>query len=274
MRIGHAAIESADSPLDIMETSAPSMSLAIAGIVFLVIAWVFAILFVLWWRSGKSDRAAQRWDWAWRIAVGVFVFAVGIGVALLLIRYLAGAILLKLIHHYDVDFLGVEVTLESLQLNPFNGILKASGLVIENPPGYRTSHLLSVDSLHFDVDIAPIILSLTKHIVISAVEVHNVSVIYETGFTTSNINDVIKKLGIKGSTSGSGDRKVSLHKTDLTGITAKAAASLFGAPGVTVSVADIRYQDFEAQTKTSVADDIVKLLLDSVLKSVKVAFGR
>lgn len=253
----------------IEENVSPRLSVAIAGLVCVTGAFVFSIALVTRWAYGKDDIGLTRCSSALQKLAIALLVASCICILILLVQYYAGAVLQRLIEQYSVAFLGVSVRLRRLQVNPFIGAVLASGLEISNPTGYRTDHLATADSLYFDIDMAPLVFSLAHHIVIDSVMVRGVHVNYERGLSSSNIDVIIDRLGLG---QGEGTRKVSLHAVDIMDVKAKAAVSVVGTPGLTLSVGDVKYTDFEGETGKSYSDDIVKVILATVLKSAGAAF--
>eukprot|EP00913_Durusdinium_trenchii_P000971 g897.t1 len=79
--------------------------------------------------------------------------------------YFAGALMKKWLMEYDVAFLGVDVSVDRIVLNPWFGTLLATNLTIGNPPGYTSQHLAHVQRLFINVDMGSLVKSLAhRHI--------------------------------------------------------------------------------------------------------------
>ncbi len=90
---------------------------------------------------------------------------------------------------YGPQYTGVSVKLEKVELSPENGQGKLSGLIVGNPPGYKTDAAFKLGSIAIDIDIS----SLTSDtIVIKSITIDAPDVTYEFGEGGSNV-DVIGK---------------------------------------------------------------------------------
>ncbi|HLO93743.1 MAG TPA: hypothetical protein VK195_05450 [Burkholderiaceae bacterium] len=80
--------------------------------------------------------------------------------------------------------IGAPIQLRGVHIDPRTGAGELQGLVIGNPPGFRTPHLLQVQRVRVQVDVS----TLTQSVVlINAIEIEAPDVIYEKGATQTNI---------------------------------------------------------------------------------------
>ena len=94
----------------------------------------------------------------------------------------------RLVHRAIVEqgsaLIGAPIQLEGVHIDPRTGAGELRGLVIGNPPGFKTPHLLKVQRVRVQVDVS----TLTQPVVvINAVEIEAPDVIYEKGATQTNI---------------------------------------------------------------------------------------
>merc|ERR1719242_1192189 len=103
----------------------------------------------------------------------------------------------------DSSMLGVKVELGDLQLDPSSGLVEVSGLTVHNPEGYYSEYLLHADKVVVDIDMQKLIYSFGKEIDVEEMVFDGVDVIYEKSLTTSNLNDLLKKLSSEEESKGS-----------------------------------------------------------------------
>lgn len=178
--------------------------------------------------------------------------------------YLSGAMIKEAIEHFDVSFLGVDILMESLDVNVFTGKVKLNGISIHNPGGYATVWLLKADAIKIDLLPSSLIFSFGKHVVCNSVLVDGISVIYERSWTSSNLADVLGFLN----TAKMGEFKVTIHKVDVADIRGKATSSLFTGVNVPLDVQDMHYDDFTSQVGKMGVAGVIKTLLTRILENV------
>lgn len=269
----------------IEEKAAPTLGWAIVTLILAAAGWA-ALVFSAWYacRGRSEGQRCSKCGALPLLLLALGLVAGGAALAVLVLQNLAGALLLGLIERFDLSFLGVKVRLGELRLNPFIGVLNATDLVIANPPGYRSDFLLKVNAVSLDIDMAPLLLSLGRRVIVDHLSLRHGRVNYERALTTSNVDDVLSRLRqgmgmVDGGDAGAwaakvGRFRVSLHGVDIEGVRARAAFDLPHSPGMTVALADIRYADFEEETGSSAGSDIIRILLATLLKSATEAFAR
>jgi len=251
----------------------PSFTWAVVALMCALLGWAVGVAVVSRWMYGKDDVGLSRCHSYMQKATIVLLVMVGVCALILLIQYWAGAVVHMLIDKYSVAFLGVPIHLDRLQVNPFTGRVLATGIKLGNPPGFKTEQLAVADTVYGDVDMFPLVFSLAHRIPIDALIVKGAFVNYEKTMSTSNIDKFLDHLGVsKGG--GASSRKVLMHQIEIEDVKAKATLALLGAtPGVTVSVGDIHFKDFMAQEGATVVDDIIEVVLATLFKTVRNAFG-
>ncbi|MGM9515020.1 hypothetical protein ACS5PK_12265 [Roseateles sp. DB2] len=119
------------------------------GVFALLVLLALAVAAGLWWLHGNLDRLVQR-----------------------------------AIVEQGSALIGAPIQLQGVHIDPRTGAGELRGLVIGNPPGFKTPHLLQVQRVRVQLDIG----TLTQPVVvIQAVEIEAPDVIYEKGATQTNI---------------------------------------------------------------------------------------
>lgn len=169
-------------------------------------------------------------------------------------------------------------------------------LVIGNLPGFKSDYLFKLGQVGIDVDIRGAIVSAFRKndpvdIDITRVLVQTVHVIYERSLCSSNVEALLDFIAGSDSESeesedevehasrgpprrsrGPGIR-VNVRKTDIEDIQLEAALTIgkkYGLDGVVVQVAPLHYNDFSEEVGKAQVQIIVQLLVQSILRSVRV----
>jgi len=204
-------------------------------------------------------------------------------VLLLLALLFSGRFLKQMIEHYDVAFLGVQVHLNELDVNPFAGVVSAEGLTIFNPSGWKTDHLLTASSIYIKLNMLDLMYSLVDKMVVKSmlsvdVEellVKGVNVVYEKSLHTSNVYEVLEHVKEALHTNRSSPSNITpessgllnLQKVAMLDVTAKAA--LYGVGGVNLVVPSITENNFSQKIGSDHSVSfVVDLLLDMLLTNV------
>lgn len=82
---------------------------------------------------------------------------------------------------------GVPVKINSLTINPVNGIVSIRNFVVGNPKGYESPHAVKLEKFHVDVDMSTLA---AKKLVIEKIQVNGLEVNYETLLLTDNIRTI------------------------------------------------------------------------------------
>jgi len=98
------------------------------------------------------------------------------------------------IEHLDQKLLGVNVDFGSLVVRPQRGIVEIKSLTIENSSGYWSDYMFHAEQVVIDVDVLAYSLSFAQRVVIEKIELKGVDFIWEKGFMTSNVKDILNHL--------------------------------------------------------------------------------
>jgi len=215
----------------------------------------------------------------------VLFMTIGLPIALWALAAFLGRSIKFGIETCDRLFIGTDVTIKRLETNIFQGVIVIDGLEIENPKEgkYNSQYLLRAGLVHIDLDVTALICSFFRHIKIEKIEFKNVDVIYEKGWTSSNVQDVLAFLKGRGRDPGGAEgqegdsegketaastTQITLHEVVVEDVGARLQAQVLGDRGCRVSVGDIVYKDFAEEVGESTAGPIIQVLLKSVLKTV------
>jgi hypothetical protein len=206
------------------------------------------------------------------------------------------------IEEFDRDVMGVDIEIGDLHPDVVHGIIHIEDLVVRNPAGWDSPYLLRAGVLHIDFDMQELILSGFTKVEVEKLQFKDVSVIYEKGWRGSNVQDVLdfmdkRDKALKASTQppattedkSAGKGKVScgnskkekekqstiedeasfkLHKVKIKDVGMRVQGQMMGGRGFLLSIGDIAYQDFSKEVGDYFLDDIVQVLLKSVLKTM------
>ena len=155
------------------------------------------------------------------------------------------AIVLRAITRYGSQMTGAKVSVDAVQLRSTDGIGVVRGLVVGNPPGFRTPHALKVGVIEVEVAVRtltdPVIV--VKRIVIDAPDLN-----YEKGDTMTNFDAIQQNIarslasgspGEKGVT-GTPPRKLIVEELLIRGAHARATAPTLLGKTVSATLPDVR----------------------------------
>jgi uncharacterized protein involved in outer membrane biogenesis len=175
------------------------------------------------------------------------------------------------------DLIGARVSLEAVHIRPADGVGELHGLVIGNPPGFKSTHALKVQRVSLRLDIA----SLTRPvIVIHDLEVLGPDVIYEQGERRSNFDAILanidKRSGDGGTarepTQGGGKRFI-LERFSLRDARAQASATVVGSKTVSLNVPAIELRDLGRAQGGLTAAQLGQALGQALQRRLALAFA-
>ncbi|MBL8384575.1 MAG: hypothetical protein JNM90_15955 [Burkholderiales bacterium] len=145
------------------------------------------------------------------------------------------------IEKYGSAMTGAKVSVESVRIAPADGRGVIRGLVVGNPPGFRTAHLAQVGEIEIAIDLA----SLTgAAITVRKIGVRAAHLIYEKGDAMTNVDAVQKNIADylgpskPGARDGEG-RKLIVEELAITGTRAEASAAFMDGKTVGVKLPDL-----------------------------------
>jgi len=192
------------------------------------------------------------------------------------------------IETYDTAVIGVDVEIGKLSVNPFEGVIIADGLTIDNPKGYKSDYLLNAKLVHIDFDMKSLIFSGFSQCKVQKFVLQRVDIIYEKTWSSSNVHDVLQFL--EGDHSEDKDKKaaeeakkrkaeaskknkkdamnVELQEVLVEDVGLRLQGQMIGGHGARLALADIKFDNFTKEVGSGYMDDIVKVLLKSIMKTV------
>lgn len=184
-----------------------------------------------------------------------------------------GRLVEEAIEHFDKEFVGVDINFGSLDVNARLGIVEVHNLTIHNPEGYWSEHFLHAESCLIDIDMEAYVTSFGKKIIIEELMFKNVSVIWERGFSMSNMKEIMdflhksdKKEAPKEQPKTNKEKPV-LKKVHLQGVSMKIASWALAGCGATLVAADLNFDDFSEEIKDGKLE-FLPLLVTTLIKSI------
>lgn len=135
----------------------------------------------------------------------------------------------------------VSVTLAEAEVKPAQGRATLRGLVVGNPPGFKTDHAFAVGAIAVKIDAATI----TKDVVIvTEVVVQDLKANYELGANGSNIDAIRKNVErLAGGGSPGDGPKIIIEDLYIRGGTLTVSAAALGGKTLTMPLPDIHLSD-------------------------------
>lgn len=115
-------------------------------------------------------------------------------VLLILLVLFLGNIVKGTLETFGPKLVGVPIQVEKVRVNPFTGVAHVKALSIGNPEGFHTPSMIEMDELKVVLSLPSLF---TDTIVIKQILIEEPRVTYERSLTSSNINELQKKLAKK-----------------------------------------------------------------------------
>lgn len=191
-------------------------------------------------------------------------------------RSVVGGAAKRAVERIDKYLLGVDSSVEVVDINPFLGKLTCNRIILSNPHGYESPYLLKAAQLHITIDMKEYFRSRFYHLSIEKLILTDIQVHYEHGKGgRSNTHDVIQYL-TDGDTPDAGEQpqatpwlyrdvRVSLHEFKIQDLVVQLHHL---GPLHTVDCSDICYKDYDTEVGDSVIEDLAIFLLKTILKTV------
>eukprot|EP00439_Symbiodinium_sp_Y106_P023122 s2208_g2.t2 len=254
----------------------------VASLCFAAFATCGALVLGSWFLCRSHHKENYHPSLGFKVALCLFLATVVAAAFWLAAWYFAGAVLKKWLMAYDTSFLGVEVYVDRIALNPFLGTVLVQNMTLGNPEGYTSEYLAKdaprgiwfrVRELYVNVNMGESVRSLGHRLTLDQAHVRGVDVVFERALTTSNVEDVLDRLGViqhfapptgKGSQGFHVDLHV--HEVQSSDVWVRAKLNLQGMYGILTQVPNISWHDFETQTLS------LKLLAQSLHAAVALQF--
>jgi len=178
------------------------------------------------------------------------------------------------IDEFGPEVVGVDVDVKYSYVSILRGIVDIRDLVVSNPSGYQTPYLLRAGRILVDLDSSKLYGSCCNldHVTVSTIELQDVDIVLETKakgiWGTSNVQEVIDFMEDKGTVDlNEKPPNLTLYELNVKNVRVHLRYDqLLGATS-TIAIADMHYQSFSKQVGSYAVDDIIKIILKSILKS-------
>lgn len=155
---------------------------------------------------------------------------------------------------------GVPMSLRSFTVSPFTGGVRLRGLVVGNPPGYRTPSAMELGDVRVRVNLRSL---LSDTVVVEHVVVRKAHATYEFGPGGSNVSVIQKKAASFGgaSTGGGGPgKRVLIKEFRFEGGRARLSAPFLAGKAVEVAIPDIRLENIGGERGVSPAQAAAEMI--------------
>lgn len=208
------------------------------------------------------------------VVIVMLVLSAIVGAALF-----GGALVKQGINRLGPSIMGVPVSVDDSRVSLVQGAIRLEGLRVGNPEGFKTERLFEVEAIDVEIDLSSLA---SDTVVIRRVHIEAPQITYEQGLRQSNLGALVAGMGSEspspdaGSTGTKSDGKRVVIE-DLLIANGKVNLSVTGAMGLSapVSLATVRMQNVggEDGSRGLGVRDVVKMVLDTVLRSVMNAVG-
>ncbi|HEY9156148.1 MAG TPA: AsmA family protein [Opitutaceae bacterium] len=111
--------------------------------------------------------------------------------ALLVVGMTLGRIVTHGINTHGPQYTQTKVQVDSVHLSPLSGSGSIENLVVGNPEGWTSDHAFSVGKIALSIQPSSL---LGDHVVVNSLVVQSPDIVYETQYTTSNLQDLLKNI--------------------------------------------------------------------------------
>lgn len=177
-----------------------------------------------------------------KILSALCVLAILAGVALFWLRGNLDALVQTALVTYGSAMTGAAVKVGGVDIRTTDGKGTLRGLVVGNPAGFKTPHVLKAETIEVEVDLATLPLDV---VVIKKIAVIAPEVIYEKGASMTNIDALQKNIAsYLGPVQRTGaGKKLIVQEFIVRGAKAQASAAFMGDKTVLVNLPDIHLVD-------------------------------
>jgi hypothetical protein len=152
---------------------------------------------------------------------------------------------------------GVPMRLGSFAVSPLTGSLRLGGLVVGNPPGYKTKSAFELEDIRVRVRLRSLF---TDVVVVEHILVRGAQATYELGPGGSNVAVIAKKAGGGGGKGGGTGKRLVIKEFRFTGAKARLSAGLLGGKALEVPIPEVRLTDIGGAKGATPAEAAGKML--------------
>jgi hypothetical protein len=166
----------------------------------------------------------------------------------------------------------VDVKLGGANISPFSGSGLLSGLVVGNPPGYKSASAIKVGGIKVAVNVRSVFSNIVK---VDSINIQAPEITCEGGLRGINLKDIQKNLSspsdsggtTAGKTSADSGKKFYVKDIVIEGGKIGVALNELGGKGITVPLPPIHLQNVGTETTGVTAKELVSQVLEPILTS-------
>jgi hypothetical protein len=209
----------------------------------------------------------------WGVRIVLALLAVVIVVAVIVGMSL-NAIVKKAVETIGPQITKVDVKLERARISPFSGKGEIDGLVVGNPPGFKTSNAISLGSASVRVKRSTLF---SDPLILHSVSVQGPEITFEGNLSGNNLSKILANLeesstSEKSSPSKSG-KKIEVEDFVLQGGKINLNLTIVGSKSATVPLPDIHLTDLGRSSGGLTAAELSQKVLAAVLENTLKAVG-
>lgn len=207
------------------------------------------------------------------IALVIIVVLAVLGVTLFLDRAIKAGV-----ESIGPKVVGVDVKLRSVSLSPLSGSGGLKGLVVGNPPGFKTPWAINVGSASLALEPRSL---LSDKIIIKSIIVEAPQIAFETDLRANNLNKILAN--VQGAAGGSGQqpgkpeepaqpteakaaKKLQVDDFIVKGGKIHVSVTTLGGQSATVALPEIHLQDLGKGPDGITAAELTKIVLEEIEK--------
>src|SRR3989338_5755768 len=136
-----------------------------------------------------------------KVAIVIGSIILLLAVVLFAIVMFINVIVEHTIEKYAPQYLGTQVSVDSVNLFLWQGAGIIDDLIIYNPPGYKSEYAIKIDEIRFKLALNTLF---SNTVLINEIHIENPHIVYEKGILgKSNINTIVNYSGQSQSSSSS-----------------------------------------------------------------------
>jgi len=191
------------------------------------------------------------------VVIAVIVLIVVVGV---LFSMFGNAAIKGAVEKVATSTLGVEVTIDDLDLSILGGSVSFDDLIIDNPEGYEHDSFLELGKAHIDVAIGSL---LSDKVSINTLQLDGITLVLEQKGLSSNLQTIMKNLpkSEEEAAAKEGGKDLEIKTLEITNLTVKTNLPIPGkSDTIVLKLSDIKMQDLGTDSKMDVAVLTSKIL--------------
>lgn len=177
------------------------------------------------------------------------------------------------------SFLGTDIDVDYLNVSVFRGWIDIRGLVVKNPPGYKSAYMLKAGRIFVDLDTQKFLgkCCSTDHLTVETAEASDVDLILETkGWgcsATSNLQDILSLLEAEVPTAKTAPpqpQNLDVQRLKVSNVRAWVQADQLNASSFEIDLPDLSYENFTKEFGANSTKEILAVVGRSLLQSATV----